>query len=857
MPISRTHSGRLKAVLALVAAAGLTAAGLAFLSTPTEAAPSAAAPLKKGYTGAPVNPAPYTLTQPDGSTIEVRRFGDALSNGVATVKGNHTLVQGNDDYWRYAAGLKASGALKPSAVIAGQGTAPRASKNLAPAPTAKATQAETPKAGVGDDDELVILVSFADQDAVGSDQDDWASRYFGASDSVDDFYDEASGGQFGLTPAADTSGASNGVVGWLELPYDHPNTGVENNSEDYIADAIEAADPFVDYASFDTDGDGEIDTDELHVTVIGAGYETAYSGPGNTCEDGPSIWGHQWDLANAQVPAPVVDDVTVGDLGYTTFGEWHCAANEVADPDGHMATIGIMAHEFGHDINWPDLYDVDGSSEGIGEFSLMSGGSWGETGGAGSLAGNSPSHPDAWALWYQNWVTPTSVLTPTNDVQVAAGTSVLVSPNPGGVDWLFGENSGQGEYFLIENRQPVGYDVSIPGCGLVAYRIDERVTSSNGANSDEDDPLVKVLEADGLNQMYNNVNRGDAGDPYPGSSGNHELDNASNPSTKFDDGTPSNLDVHIDSNTCASTMQLDVVAPGIVSPPPTPPANDNYSAATVVSGGSGTVTQSTKYATEEAGEPEPAGVGAASVWFKWTAPASGNLTVNTLGSDFDTTLGLYTGSAVNALTELASNDDFPGAGVTSRVTAHVTAGTVYSIDGAGWDGDTGSLTMGWNLVADPTTPTPTVVPTVTPTVIPTPTVTPTVVPAPENDMFASPTKLKGKDGKEKGTSEGATTEAKEKVFKAGKGGASSVWFTFKAKKDGKLTIKASGDFAPLLAVAKGTKLSKLDVLESDTSGAKAEVTVKVKEGKTYRIVLDGKHGGSGAYKLTWKWKSAN
>ena len=122
--------------------------------------------------------------------------------------------------------------------------------------------------------------------------------------------------------------------------------------------------------------------------------------------------------------------------------------------------------------------------------------------------------------------------------------------------------------------------------------------------------------------------------------------------------------------------------------------------------------------------------------------------------------------------------------------------------------------------------TPTVIPTVTPTV------TPTVIPAPENDMFASPLKLKGKDGKKKGTNEGATTEAKEKVFKAGKGGAASVWFTWKAKKDGKLTIKANGDFAPLLAVAKGTKLSKLEVLESDTSGAKGEVTVKVKEGKT-------------------------
>ena len=55
-----------------------------------------------------------------------------------------------------------------------------------------------------------------------------------------------------------------------------------------------------------------------------------------------------------------------------------------------MATIGIMAHEFGHDINWPDLYDVDGTSEGIGEFSLMSGGSWGQSPDDGSLAGDSP-----------------------------------------------------------------------------------------------------------------------------------------------------------------------------------------------------------------------------------------------------------------------------------------------------------------------------------------------------------------------------------------------------------------------------------------------------------------------------------
>ena len=137
----------------------------------------------------------------------------------------------------------------------------------------------------------------------------------------------------------------------------------------------------------------------------------------------------------------------------------------------------------------------------------------------------------------------------------------------------------------------------------------------------------------------------------------------------------------------------------------------------------------------------------------------------------------------------------------------------------------------------------------------TPTATPTVVPAPANDLFAKPEKLKGKKGETDGTTAGAGIEAKEKVFKAGKGGETSVWFTWKAKTDGKLTVKVDGDFKPLLAVVKGEQeLSQLDVLGSDTSGATGEVTVKVKEGKTYRIVLDGKKGDSGTYDLSWKLK---
>src|SRR5689334_23075941 len=81
-----------------------------------------------------------------------------------------------------------------------------------------------------------------------------------------------------------------------------------------------------------------------------------------------------------------------------------------------------------------------------------------------------------------------------------------------------------------------------------------------------------------------------------------------------------------------------------------PPSNDDFPGASLSSSpvsASGTNLQ----ATVQAGEPDPAGTsGTVSVWWTWTPSLSGRYAVNTIGSDFDTTLGVYTGSAVNSLT---------------------------------------------------------------------------------------------------------------------------------------------------------------------------------------------------------------
>ncbi|MFK8017761.1 MAG: hypothetical protein AB8G17_20220 [Gammaproteobacteria bacterium] len=89
------------------------------------------------------------------------------------------------------------------------------------------------------------------------------------------------------------------------------------------------------------------------------------------------------------------------------------------------------------------------------------------------------------------------------------------------------------------------------------------------------------------------------------------------------------------------------------------PANDFFAFPETIS--QGTWSGSNVDATAEPGEPQHANVPVgASVWYQWSAPGDGYLTVDTVGSLFDTVLGLYTGNSVDALTVIAANDDAVG-----------------------------------------------------------------------------------------------------------------------------------------------------------------------------------------------------
>ena len=113
------------------------------------------------------------------------------------------------------------------------------------------------------------------------------------------------------------------------------------------------------------------------------------------------------------------------------------------------------------------------------------------------------------------------------------------------------------------------------------------------------------------------------------------------------------------------------------------------------------VTSSTRSATRETGEPTHGGYGAAaSIWYSFTIDRPGTVVIDTLGSNFDTLLGVYTGSSVNALTTVATNDDVSG-GNWSRVQVVPTVGTTYWVAIDGYGGRTGATTLNWSFTEAP------------------------------------------------------------------------------------------------------------------------------------------------------------
>jgi hypothetical protein len=123
------------------------------------------------------------------------------------------------------------------------------------------------------------------------------------------------------------------------------------------------------------------------------------------------------------------------------------------------------------------------------------------------------------------------------------------------------------------------------------------------------------------------------------------------------------------------------------------PSNNDFAAARAISEASGSIRADTSLATREADE---ARWHRRSVWYRWTAPRTGDVVFRTGGSLFDTVLGVYSGRSLDSARLLAQNDD-TAEDATSRVRLRAVKGRTYRIVVAGFNGDSGPAVLRWRM----------------------------------------------------------------------------------------------------------------------------------------------------------------
>lgn len=346
--------------------------------------------------------------------------------------------------------------------------------------------------------------------------------------TMTDFYLENSYGKLYMTGKA---------LGWYQTPrtfdyYVHDggsNVGLSYGGPDFTIDLIAEADKTVDFSKFVkyTDAEG------AHVPQIAVIHTGADAAAG-----ADNIWSHRWNVRwrllqrkNAGSD-PYIDISRVRSDGKYTTNDSLNGLPVIIDGDyaiqpelsgssntaGQPKPIGVFTHEFGHIFGLPDLYDTDNSSAGLGNWCLMAGGSYGADGSHEAT----PAHMSAWCKEKLGWVTPTLV---TSYLPHQSIKSVEVYPE---IYRINVRNTSGGQYFLVENRQRIGYDKYLLGTGLLIYHVDP----SRSGNSNENRPLVDLEQADGLRQLNTSTVRGDAGDPFPGLTDNRNFDGYTNPDSR-------------------------------------------------------------------------------------------------------------------------------------------------------------------------------------------------------------------------------------------------------------------------------------------------------------------------------------
>lgn len=505
----------------------------------------------------------FTFTQPDGSSIELRGWGDQNYAVFETLDG-YTVTKNPATGYYEVAQLSADGnALQPAAGPAGpldaagarvpRGVRVRRESALAAAresalrvsgrrcdqrrqerrqqmrmmramaaaggPMLAPPQRQT----VGDFVGLCLLIDFSDSPATinPAEVEKFCNQPgytgFGNHGSVFDFFRDNSIGRCRYTN--------------IVAPYYralHPKTYYTNPAIPQVQRAVELINEALTFHKAQG-------FDFSPLTVDNQGFVYAmnvyYAGPvTNNWAEG--LWPHAHHLGS---PVPLVPGKSAFDYQFTAMGA--------------ELELGTFCHENGHMLcDYPDLYDYGNESSGVGGFCLMCAGN--------NVSEKNPIPISAYLKRLSGWAGNVIPLEHDRQVTLNAGTN----------DFALFSRSGR-EYFLIENRRKTGRDSALPDEGLAIWHVDEDGDNSSEQMTSTNHYELALMQADGLFELERQRGQiGDAGDLFAGPGA--QFADGSTPNSRWWSGTSSNLIIDQISAAGAS-MTFRCLLSDTVAPPQT------------------------------------------------------------------------------------------------------------------------------------------------------------------------------------------------------------------------------------------------------------------------------------------------
>lgn len=460
----------------------------------------------------PADPAPKYVRQADGTVITVHMRGDEFWHQMYTDDGR--AVRWNAQTQMLEPDLRTEADYRQAMQRRAYVQLRYAGKTMA-APTRsvgprKLRMNNFPTTGKSKS--LVVILEFSDTKFTSIDNPkDYYNRMLnergftwsnGANGSAMDFYDQSSNYLFDHEFV---------VLGPVTLDHEATYYGSDAGGQDthcgeMVVEVCNKLDPEVDFSEFDYDNDGYVDN--IYFFYAGIGQATHPNA-------NDYIWPHSadldedWGLTSEHDGKKIRHYAISNELRYTSDGS--------LIPLG----IGVFVHEFGHVLGLMDHYDVSYNqfNYNIGTWDTMASGSYNDN-------MNCPPLFSAFERGELGWLDYTPL---TNEADSAITLSSLShssieapSGTIGGAAYRFSVPGTNGrEFFVLENRQQVGFDASLPGHGLVVWHIDIDTLAwqRNILNVTMGHPRVGIVCAD---RAESDATR--AGDPFPGTQGVNQYD---------------------------------------------------------------------------------------------------------------------------------------------------------------------------------------------------------------------------------------------------------------------------------------------------------------------------------------------